>query len=139
MCCTCISIYSYGTVCCTCISIYSYGTVCCTCISIYSFILVYLLCLLCSSEFYVFFVVHFNVIIQYHHHHHHKYQGLDSLIRSVSRVTAARANGSSVFQLFSFFVVCSEMIQYKPRKCTFPKLIVQFLFFYVFCMFQILT
>jgi len=43
-------------------------------------------------------------------HHHHKHQGLDPLIRSVSRVTAARANASSVFQLFSFLVVCSGMI-----------------------------
>ena len=44
------------------------------------------------------------------HHHHHKHQGLDPLIRSVSRVTAARANASLVFQLFSFLVVCSGMI-----------------------------
>jgi len=43
-------------------------------------------------------------------HHHHKHQGLDPLIRSVSRVTAARANASSVFQLFSFLVVGSGMI-----------------------------
>ena len=43
-------------------------------------------------------------------YHHHKHQGLDPLIRSVSRVTAARANASSVFQLFSFLVVCSGMI-----------------------------
>jgi len=35
---------------------------------------------------------------------------LDPLIRSVSRVTAARANASSVFQSFSFLVVCSDMI-----------------------------
>jgi len=41
---------------------------------------------------------------------HHKHQGLDPSIRSVSRVTAARANASSVFQLFSFLVVCSVMI-----------------------------
>jgi len=46
----------------------------------------------------------------HHHHHHHKYQGLDPMIRSVSRVTAARANASSVFQLFSFLVFCSSMI-----------------------------
>ena len=46
----------------------------------------------------------------HHHHHHHKHQGLDPLIRSVSRVTAARANASSVFQLFSFLVVCNGMI-----------------------------
>jgi len=32
------------------------------------------------------------------------------LIRSVSRVTTALANVSSVFQLFSFLVVCSDMI-----------------------------
>jgi len=44
------------------------------------------------------------------HHHHHKRQGLGPLIRSVSRVTAARANAFSVFQLFSFLVICSGMI-----------------------------
>ena len=33
-----------------------------------------------------------------------------SLIRSVSRVTTVLANVSSVFQLFSFLVVCSDMI-----------------------------
>ena len=42
--------------------------------------------------------------------HHHKHQGLDLLIRSVFRITAARANASSVFQLFSFLVVCIGMI-----------------------------
>ena len=42
--------------------------------------------------------------------HHHKHQGLDPLIRSVSTVTAARANASSVCQLFSFLVVCGGMI-----------------------------
>jgi len=46
----------------------------------------------------------------HHHHHHHKHQGLDLLIRSVSTVTAARANASSVLQLFSFLVVCDGMI-----------------------------
>ena len=46
----------------------------------------------------------------YDHHHHHKHQGLDPLIRSVSRVTAVRAKASSVFQLLSFLVVCSCMI-----------------------------
>jgi hypothetical protein len=48
----------------------------------------------------------------HHHrrHHHHKHQGLDPLIHSVSRFTAALANVSSVFQLFSFLVVCSGMI-----------------------------
>jgi hypothetical protein len=45
-----------------------------------------------------------------HHHHHHKHQGLDHLIRYVSRVTTALANVSSVFQLFTFLVVCSDMI-----------------------------
>ena len=43
-------------------------------------------------------------------HHHHKHQGLDPLVRSVSRVTTALANVSLVFQLFSFLVVCSDMI-----------------------------
>ena len=33
-----------------------------------------------------------------------------SLIRSVSRVTTVLANDSSVFQLFSFLMVCSDMI-----------------------------
>jgi hypothetical protein len=45
-----------------------------------------------------------------HYHYHHKHQGLDPLIRSVSRVTTALANVSLVFQLFSFLVVCSNMI-----------------------------
>ena len=44
------------------------------------------------------------------HHHHHKHEGLDPLIRSVSTVTAAHANASSVFQLFTFLAVCSGMI-----------------------------
>ena len=43
-------------------------------------------------------------------YHHHKHQGLDPLICFVSTVTAARTNASSVFQLFSFLVVCSGMI-----------------------------
>jgi len=42
--------------------------------------------------------------------HHHKHLGLDTLIRSASRVTNARANASSVFQLDSFLLVCSGMI-----------------------------
>jgi hypothetical protein len=42
--------------------------------------------------------------------HHHKLQGLDPLIRSVSRVTTVLANISSVFQLFYFLVVCNDMI-----------------------------
>ena len=44
------------------------------------------------------------------YHHHHKHQGLDPLIRSVSKVTTALSNLSSVFQLFSFLVVCIGMI-----------------------------
>jgi len=43
-------------------------------------------------------------------HHHNKHQGLDPLIRSVSRVTTVLANVSSVFQLFFFLVVCSDTI-----------------------------
>jgi hypothetical protein len=46
----------------------------------------------------------------HHHHHHHKHQGLDPLIRSVSRFTDALAKVSPVFQLSSFPVVCSGMI-----------------------------
>jgi hypothetical protein len=45
-----------------------------------------------------------------HSSHHYIHQGLDSLIRSVSRVTSAFANVSSVFQLFFFLVVCGDMI-----------------------------
>jgi hypothetical protein len=44
------------------------------------------------------------------HHYHNKHQGLAPLIRSVSRVTTALAIVSSVFQLFFFLVVCSDMI-----------------------------
>ena len=43
-------------------------------------------------------------------HHLHKHQGLDPLNRSVSIVTTALANVSSVFQLFSVRVVCSDTI-----------------------------
>ena len=42
--------------------------------------------------------------------HHHKHEGLDPLILSVCRVTAARTNVSSVFQLFSFLAVSSGSI-----------------------------
>jgi hypothetical protein len=45
-----------------------------------------------------------------YHHHHHNHQALYPSIRSVSTVIAARANASSVFQLFSFLAVCSGMI-----------------------------
>jgi len=44
------------------------------------------------------------------YHYDKKNQGLELLIRSVSRVTTALANVSSVFQLFFFLVVCSDMI-----------------------------
>jgi len=54
--------------------------------------------------------VYTKISLKQHHHHHHKHQGLDPLICSVSRVTAARANTSLVFQLFSFLVVCIGMI-----------------------------
>jgi hypothetical protein len=49
-------------------------------------------------------------ISHHHHYHNHKHQGLGHLARSVSRVTAALANVSSVSQLFSFLVDCSGMI-----------------------------
>jgi hypothetical protein len=48
----------------------------------------------------------------FHYHlinHYHKHKGLDPLIRSASRVTIALAYPSSVFQLFSFLVVCSAI------------------------------
>jgi hypothetical protein len=47
---------------------------------------------------------------KHQHHHHHKHQGFGPSIRSVSRVTAARASASLVFQLFSFLAVCGRMI-----------------------------
>ena len=53
-------------------------------------------------------------------HHHHKHQGLDPLIRSVSRVTTALSNVPSVFQLFSFHVVCSGMISKGLKAGTGP-------------------
>jgi len=37
------------------------------------------------------------------HQRHHKHQGLDPLIRSVTKVTTALSNVSSVFLLFSDF------------------------------------
>jgi hypothetical protein len=46
----------------------------------------------------------------FHHHHHHEHQGLGHLARSVSTVTAALSNVSSVSQPFSFLVDCSGMI-----------------------------
>jgi hypothetical protein len=50
------------------------------------------------------------VVYHNHHHHHHKHPGLGHLARSVSRVTVALSIVSSVSQLFSFLVGCSEMI-----------------------------
>jgi hypothetical protein len=46
----------------------------------------------------------------HHHHHHHKHPGLGHFARSVSRVTVAFSIVSSVSQLFSFLVGCSELI-----------------------------
>jgi len=46
----------------------------------------------------------------YNSNHHHKHPGLGHLARSVSRVTLALSNVSSVSQLFSFLVGCSGMI-----------------------------
>jgi len=51
-----------------------------------------------------------------HHHHHHKHQGLGHMARSVSRVTAALANVSSVSRLFSFLVDYSGMF-WKGFSC----------------------
>jgi hypothetical protein len=50
-------------------------------------------------------------------HHHHKHQELDHLARSFSTVTAALTNVSSVSQLFSFPVDCSDMILKGIRLC----------------------
>jgi hypothetical protein len=47
---------------------------------------------------------------KHHHHHHHKPQGMAPLIRSVPRVITAAPNVAPVFHLFSFLVVCSDMI-----------------------------
>ena len=48
--------------------------------------------------------------------HHYKHQGLGPLIRS-----ASLSNVSSVFQLFSFFVVCSSMIIYCESTIYFRR------------------
>jgi hypothetical protein len=45
-----------------------------------------------------------------HCNHNHKHQGLGHSIRPFSSVTAVFTNVSSVFQSFSFPVVCSGMI-----------------------------
>jgi len=42
--------------------------------------------------------------------HPYKHEGLGPLIRPVSKVTTTLSNVSSVFQLFSFLVVCSGII-----------------------------
>ena len=63
---------------------------------------------------------HYHYHYHHHHHyHHHKHQGLDPLIRSVSRVTTVLANVSSVFQLFFFLVLCSDMISKGFRLVAF--------------------
>jgi hypothetical protein len=51
-----------------------------------------------------------SVAVRVSSFYHHKHQVLGHLARSVSRVTAALANVSSVSQLFSFLVYCSGMI-----------------------------
>ena len=56
------------------------------------------------------FAVAMFVNCRYVKHHHYKHKGLDLLTRPVSRVTTFLANLSSVFQLFFFLVVCSDMI-----------------------------
>ena len=49
-----------------------------------------------------------ELVDEYNHpHHHHKHQGLDPLIRSVSRDIAALANVFQVVQLIFFLAVCS--------------------------------
>ena len=63
-----------------------------------------------TGESYIYWTVHHCNNHHHHYYHHHKHQGLDPLIRSVSTVTAALSNASSVFQFFSFLAVCSGMI-----------------------------
>jgi hypothetical protein len=53
-------------------------------------------------------ICNFKIIFIFQHHH--KHPGLGHLARSVSRVTVALSIVSSVSQLFSFLVGCSEMI-----------------------------
>jgi len=58
-----------------------------------------------------------------------------SLIRSVSRVTTVLANVSSVFQLFSFLVVCSGMIATGFGFVAFfakPKLVLHYYYYYYY-------
>ena len=71
-------------------------------------------CCCCCCCYYYYYYYHLHHLLYagylYLYHHHHKHQASDPSIHSVSTVTAARANASSVFQLFSFLVVCSGMI-----------------------------
>ena len=46
----------------------------------------------------------------HHKHHHHKHQLLDPLIRSRLQRYSCSRQRFSVFQVFSFLVVCSGMI-----------------------------
>ena len=62
----------------------------------------------CTLEICCFLIFERYLII--YHYHYHKHQGLDPLIRPISRVTTVLANVSSVFQLFFFLVVCGDMI-----------------------------
>ena len=64
----------------------------------------------------ILYINYIIIICINNNNNHHKHQVLDPLIRSVSRATAARANASSVFQLFSFLVVCSSMISKGNNK-----------------------
>jgi hypothetical protein len=52
----------------------------------------------------------------YHHHHHHKHQGLDPLIRSVSRVTTAPANVLSVYSKLKALSIRNAPDRNKKRK-----------------------
>jgi hypothetical protein len=62
------------------------------------------------------FNVNFNILLEQlfcasvGNHHHHKHPVLGHSARSVSRVTVVLSIVSSVSQLFSFLVGCSEMI-----------------------------
>jgi hypothetical protein len=57
-------------------------------------------------------------IVVDHHHHHHKPQGLDPLIRSVSRVITALTNVSSVFlKTLARAVITLEKERMKSYNC----------------------
>ena len=69
-----------------------------------------------------------NFLVRFfYHHHHHKHQGLNPLIRSVSKITTALSIVSSVFQLFSFLVICSGMISEGFGFAVFVNLLVKIL------------